>query len=70
MCPADMTNLRDGSALCDSPIIPGTNLKLRYAVIVSFGILLNGTDLVDVATKVGLVGLSALALPCWASTMS
>ena len=53
MCPANMTNLKDGSGVCDTPIIPGTNLKTRYAVIVSFGILLNGTDLDDVASKVG-----------------
>lgn len=48
-----MTNLQDGSTTCASPIVPGTNLRLRYAVIVSFGVLLNGTDLDDIASKVG-----------------
>lgn len=38
--------------MCDTPIIPGTSLKSRYAVLVSFGVLLNGTDLDDVASKV------------------
>ena len=32
--------------------MPGTNLRLRYAVIVSFRVLLNGTDLDDIASKV------------------
>ncbi|KAK9813648.1 hypothetical protein WJX73_001491 [Symbiochloris irregularis] len=54
MCPSNMTNLQDGSDDCTVPIIPGTNLKMRYAVIVSFGIFLNGTDLDEVASKVGV----------------
>ena len=53
LCPYNMTNLQDGSTTCTSPIVPGTNLRLRYAVIVSFGVLLNGTDLDDIASKVG-----------------
>ena len=53
LCPYNMTNLQDGSTTCASPIVPGTNLRLRYAVIVSFGVLLNGTDLDDIASKVG-----------------
>lgn len=52
MCPNNMTNLQDGSDTCTVPVIPGTNLKMRYAVIVSFGIFLNGTDLDEVAAKV------------------
>lgn len=51
MCPNNVTNLQDGSDDCDVPIIPGTNLKMRYAVIVSFGVYLNGTNLDDVASK-------------------
>lgn len=54
MCPNNVTNLQDGSDDCDVPIIPGTNLKMRYAVIVSFGVYLNGTNLDDVASKVGV----------------
>lgn len=52
MCPANMTNLQDGSAGCPTPVQPGTNLTMRYAVIVSFGIYLNGTGLDDIASTV------------------
>lgn len=52
MCPANMTNLEDGSPECNVPILPGTDLTMRYAVVVSFGITLNGTSLEEVATKV------------------
>ena len=52
MCPSNLTNLQDGSTACSSPIVPGTNLRVRYAVIVSFGVLLNGTDLDEIASKV------------------
>ena len=53
MCPSNFTNFEDGSSTCSVPIIPGTNLRMRYAVIVSFGVFLNGTDLDSVAAKVG-----------------
>lgn len=53
MCPENMTNLEDGSNSCDAPVRPGTNLTLRYAVIVSFGVYLNGTTLEEIAAKVG-----------------
>lgn len=55
MCPANMTNLEDGSHDCPVLVLPGTNLAARYAVIVSFGIYLNGTSLEEVAQKVKLV---------------
>ena len=51
MCPENMTNPEDGSAACDVPVLPGTNLTMRYAVIVSFGVYLNGTSLADIAAK-------------------
>ena len=52
MCPENMSNLEDGSSSCDVPIQPGTNLTIRYAVIVSFGVYLNGTTLDEIASKV------------------
>lgn len=52
MCPENMTNPEDGSAACTVPVLPGTNLTMRYAVIVSFGVYLNGTSLDDIAAKV------------------
>jgi hypothetical protein len=48
-----MTNLEDGSSECPISVLPGTNLSTRYAVIVSFGVYLNGTSLNDIAYKVG-----------------
>ena len=59
MCPENMTNLEDGSYQCNVPVRPGTNLSMRYAVIVSFGVYLNGTSLEAIASKVS----SALMLP-------
>ena len=56
MCPANMTNLQDGSMGCPTPVQPGTNLTMRYAVIVSFGIYLNGTGLDDIASTVSDIG--------------
>lgn len=52
MCPENMTNLKDGSSSCQVPVQPGTNLTMRYAVIVSFGVYLNGTSLDEIAAKV------------------
>lgn len=52
MCPENMTNLEDGSSNCNEPVRPGTNLTMRYAVIVSFGVYLNGTTLDEIASKV------------------
>ncbi len=52
MCPENMTNLEDGSTACSVPVQPGTNLTMRYAVIVSFGVYLNGTTLEEIASKV------------------
>eukprot|EP00884_Botryococcus_braunii_P021518 jgi/Botrbrau1/804/Bobra.0352s0001.1 len=51
MCPDNMTNLEDGSEGCGAPIQPGTNLTMRFAVIVSFGVYLNGASLDEIATK-------------------
>ena len=59
MCPENMTNLEDGSYQCNVPVRPGTNLSMRYAVIVSFGVYLNGTSLEAIASKVS----SALMVP-------
>lgn len=52
MCPENATNLEDGSDACPVAVQPGTNLTTRYAVIVSFGVFLNGTSLDDIAPKV------------------
>ena len=52
MCPENMSNLEDGSSSCTVPVQPGTNLTTRYAVIVSFGVYLNGTTLDEIASKV------------------
>ncbi|KAK9825612.1 hypothetical protein WJX74_010253 [Apatococcus lobatus] len=54
MCPKNFTNFEDGSSGCSIPVIPGTNLRMRYAVIVSFGVFLNGTSLDSIAAKVGV----------------
>ena len=54
MCPDNMTNLEDGSEGCGAPIQPGTNLTMRFAVIVSFGVYLNGASLDEIATKVSI----------------
>ncbi len=51
MCPENATNAEDGSDACGVPVRPGTNLTTRYAVIVSFGVFLNGTSLADIAPK-------------------
>ena len=53
MCPYNTTNLQDGSPDCPAPVLPGSNMTARYAVIVSFGVYLNGTSLDDIAQKVG-----------------
>ena len=50
--PYNTTNLQDGSPDCPAPVLPGSNMTARYAVIVSFGIYLNGTSLDDIAQKV------------------
>ena len=52
MCPGNTTNLEDGSGSCPQAVLPGTNMTTRYAVIVSFGVYLNGTSLSDIAQKV------------------
>ena len=52
MCLSNTTNLEDGSASCPQAVLPGTNMTTRYAVIVSFGVYLNGTSLSDIAQKV------------------
>lgn len=52
MCPENATNVEDGSDACAVAVLPGTNLTTRYAVIVSFGVFLNGTSLADIAPKV------------------
>ena len=52
MCPFNTTNLEDGSSSCPTSVLPGTNMTARYAVIVSFGVYLNGTSLDDIAQKV------------------
>jgi hypothetical protein len=52
MCPSNTTNLEDGSSGCPTALQPGTNTSARYAVIVSFGVYLNGTSLDDIAQKV------------------
>lgn len=52
MCPSNTTNLEDGSSDCPTALQPGTNTSARYAVIVSFGVFLNGTSLDDIAQKV------------------
>lgn len=40
----------------------GTDLSSRYAVIVSFGVLLNGTALNEIAARVGVNGSSEAVL--------
>lgn len=40
----------------------GTDLSSRYAVIVSFGVLLNGTALDEIAARVGVNGSSEAVL--------
>ena len=52
MCPGNTTNLEDGSGSCPQAVLPGTNMTTRYAVIVSFGVYLNGTSMSDIAQKV------------------
>ena len=52
MCGENTTNLEDGSSSCPVPFIAGSSPSYRYAVIVSFGVLLNGTALDDIASKV------------------
>lgn len=52
MCGKNTTNLEDGSSSCPVAFIAGSSPSYRYAVIVSFGVLLNGTALDDIASKV------------------
>ena len=52
MCGENTTNLEDGSSSCPVALVPGASPSYRYAVIVSFGVLLNGTALDDIAQKV------------------
>ena len=54
MCSENTTNLEDGSSSCPVPLVPGSSISYRYAVVVSFGIKLNGTALDDIAAKVRL----------------
>ncbi|KAK9917087.1 hypothetical protein WJX75_000778 [Coccomyxa subellipsoidea] len=61
MCPTNTTNLEDGSYDCPVAVLPGGSLAARYAVIVSFGVYLNGTSLDDIAHKVG-VNASSVAI--------
>ena len=58
MCPSNTTNLEDGSSDCPTYVLPGTNMTARYAVIVSFGVYLNGTSLEGIAQKVGRASLT------------
>ena len=52
MCGKNMTNLEDGSSSCPVVFIAGSSPSYRYAVVVSFGVMLNGTALDDIASKV------------------
>ena len=52
MCDKNTTNLEDGSSSCPVAFIAGSSPSYRYAVVVSFGVLLNGTALDDIASKV------------------
>ena len=52
MCGKNTTNLKDGSSSCPVPLVAGSSVSYRYAVIVSFGVKLNGTALDDIAAKV------------------
>ncbi|CAL8464733.1 g4268 [Coccomyxa elongata] len=61
MCPTNTTNLEDGSYDCPVAVLPGASLAARYAVIVSFGVYLNGTSLEEIARKVG-VNASSVAI--------
>ncbi|KAL0019979.1 hypothetical protein WJX79_005353 [Trebouxia sp. C0005] len=54
MCGENTTNLEDGSSSCPVALVPGASPSYRYAVIVSFGVLLNGTALDDIASKAGV----------------
>ena len=65
MCGENTTNLEDGSSSCPVALVPGATPSYRYAVIVSFGILLNGTALDDIASKVRplAVGCRLVRLP-------
>lgn len=54
MCPANFTTEADGSSECNLPVGTGPDLSTRYAVIVSFGMLLNGTALEDIARLAGV----------------
>ena len=56
MCGENTTNLEDGSSSCAVALVPGASPSYRYAVIVSFGVLLNGTALDDIAAKVSQLG--------------
>ncbi|KAK9803015.1 hypothetical protein WJX72_000035 [[Myrmecia] bisecta] len=62
MCPDNMTNHEDGSSNCAIPVQPGTNLTIRYAVIISFGVFFNGTTLDEIATRVGVNATSEAVL--------
>lgn len=52
MCGRNTTNMEDGSSSCPVPFIAGSSPSYRYAVVVSFGVMLNGTALDDIAAKV------------------
>lgn len=52
MCDKNTTNLEDGSSSCPVALIAGSSPSYRYAVVVSFGVMLNGTALDDIASKV------------------
>ncbi len=64
MCGENITNLEDGSSSCPVALVPGASPSYRYAVIVSFGVLLNGTALDDIASKVSPPDLSLWCIYC------
>lgn len=53
-CPANTTTREDGRSSCDVPLTPGSYQAPRYAVVISFWVMLNGVDPQDVVMRAGV----------------
>ncbi|GAB4813156.1 hypothetical protein N2152v2_000202 [Parachlorella kessleri] len=56
MCPANWTNTEDGQAACGVRATPAVDYSQRYAVLVSFNVVLSGLDPQEVVIKSGVDG--------------
>lgn len=54
MCPKGWTTLRDGQPRCSVPATPQLDLSQRYAVVVSFNVVLTGLVLESIVPKAGV----------------